>query len=60
MTPPGRPRWCLNPPEVREDYEVVTPPVADRIEAMRRCTTAGYPIRVMLMPIISTVERSAG
>ncbi|MFO0929039.1 MAG: radical SAM protein [Gemmataceae bacterium] len=44
--------WSLNPPEVRRDYEVVTPPIADRIEAMRRCAAAGYPIRVMLMPII--------
>jgi spore photoproduct lyase len=44
--------WSLNPPEVRKDYEVVTPPIADRIEAMARCAAAGYPIRVMLMPII--------
>lgn len=44
--------WSLNPPEVRKDYEVVTPSIADRIEAMVRCAAAGYPIRVMLMPII--------
>jgi spore photoproduct lyase len=44
--------WSLNPPEVRKEYEVVTPSIEDRIEAMRRCADAGYPIRVMLMPII--------
>jgi hypothetical protein len=44
--------WSLNPPEVRKDYEVVTPPIAERIEAMARCAAVGYPIRIMLMPII--------
>ena len=44
--------WSLNPPEVRKDYEVVTPPIDERIAAMRKCADAGYPIRVMLMPII--------
>lgn len=48
--------WSLNPPEVRQDYEVVTPPIAERIEAMRRCAAAGYPIRVMLMPIIPVAD----
>jgi len=44
--------WSLNPPAVRRDYEVITPPVEDRIAAMSRCAEAGYPVRVMLMPII--------
>lgn len=44
--------WSLNPPAVRKDYEVITPPVEDRLVAMRKCAAAGYPIRVMLMPII--------
>ena len=44
--------WSLNPPAVRRDYEVITPPAQDRIGAMRRCAESGYPIRVMLMPII--------
>lgn len=48
--------WSLNPPEVRKDYEVVTPPIGDRIEAMRKCAAAGYPIRVMLMPIIPVAD----
>lgn len=44
--------WSLNPPAVRHDYEVITPTIEDRIEAMRQCAEVGYPIRVMLMPII--------
>ena len=48
--------WSLNPPEVRKDYEVVTPPISERILAMRRCSDAGYPIRVMLMPIIPVAD----
>jgi len=44
--------WSLNPAAVRRDYEVVTPPIEDRIGAMEQCAKAGYPIRVMLMPII--------
>jgi spore photoproduct lyase len=48
--------WSLNPPEVRKEYEVVTPPIAERIAAMVRCADAGYPIRVMLMPIIPVTD----
>lgn len=44
--------WSLNPPAVRKEYEVITPPIEERIAAMRKCAEAGYPIRVMLMPII--------
>ena len=44
--------WSLNPPAVRRAYEVNTPPVEQRIRAMQQCAEAGYPVRVMLMPII--------
>lgn len=44
--------WSLNPPQVRKEFEVITPPIEDRIAAMAKCAEAGYPIRVMLMPII--------
>jgi spore photoproduct lyase len=44
--------WSLNPPAVRTEFEAVTPPVEDRVEALKQCAAAGYPIRVMLMPII--------
>jgi spore photoproduct lyase len=44
--------WSLNPPAVRKEYEVITPPIEERLRAIERCAQAGYPIRVMLMPII--------
>lgn len=44
--------WSLNPPEVCRLFEANTPPVEDRIEAMRRCAAAGYPIRAVVMPVI--------
>jgi spore photoproduct lyase len=44
--------WSLNPPEVGAEFERNTPPVECRIEAMRKCAAAGYPVRVVLMPII--------
>jgi DNA repair photolyase len=44
--------WSLNPAAVRREFELITPPIEHRIEAMRQCAEAGYPIRVMLMPII--------
>ena len=44
--------WSLNPPAVRRDFEAVTPTVEQRIDAAKQCAAAGYPIRVMLMPII--------
>lgn len=44
--------WSLNPAAVRRGFESITPPIEARIEAMRQCAEAGYPIRVMLMPII--------
>jgi spore photoproduct lyase len=48
--------WSLNPPVVRKDYEAVTPPVENRISAMKQCADAGYPVRVMLMPIIPIAD----
>ena len=48
--------WSLNPAEVRRQFEPITPPVANRIEAMRQCAEVGYPIRVMLMPIIPIAD----
>ncbi len=44
--------WSLSPSAVRREFEVITPPIEARIEAMRRCAEVGYPVRVMLMPII--------
>ncbi len=44
--------WSLNPPEVCGEFENNTPTPADRIEAMRQCAAAGYPVRAVIMPII--------
>jgi DNA repair photolyase len=44
--------WSLNPPEVVHQFEANTPQVEARIEAMRRCAAAGYPVRAVIMPII--------
>ena len=44
--------WSLNPPEIRAAFESNTPPIHERVEAMRRCAEAGYPVRAVVMPII--------
>ena len=44
--------WSLNPAAVIAAFEANTPPLAARIEAMRRCARAGYPVRAVVMPIV--------
>ena len=44
--------WTLQPPGISEQFESETPPIADRLRAMKQCAAAGYPIRVVLMPLI--------
>jgi spore photoproduct lyase len=44
--------WSLSPPEVGAEFESNVPPVEHRLEAMRRCAAAGYPLRAVIMPII--------
>jgi DNA repair photolyase len=44
--------WSLNPAAVCREFELLSPPIEARIQAMRQCAEAGYPIRAMLMPII--------
>ena len=34
----------------------MSPSVADRIEAMKRCAGVGYPLRAVIMPIIPIEE----
>jgi spore photoproduct lyase len=48
--------WSLNPAVVRKEYELITPPVEDRIRTIKRCAEAGYPVRIMLMPIIPILD----
>lgn len=44
--------WTLNLPEVQQSLEVNTPSIDSRIIAIRRCSEAGYPVRVVLMPLV--------
>ncbi len=44
--------WSLNPAAVCRDYESGAPSLAQRLEAVRRCAQAGYPIRFLIMPIL--------
>jgi len=44
--------WTVNAPEVVQLFERNTPNIAARLEAMRRCAQAGYPVRAVVMPIM--------
>jgi spore photoproduct lyase len=44
--------WSLNPAETIAAFEAGTPPLAGRIEAMKRCAEAGYSVRAVIMPIV--------
>ncbi len=44
--------WSLNPPEVSELFEENVPSIEERIEAMHKAASAGYPVRAVIMPII--------
>jgi DNA repair photolyase len=48
--------WTVNAPEVVEHFERNTPSVMARLEAMRRCAQAGYPVRAVVMPIIPVAD----
>jgi spore photoproduct lyase len=44
--------WTLHPPEISKQFEPLTPPIAERLHAMKQCAEAGYPVRAVLMPLI--------
>jgi spore photoproduct lyase len=44
--------WTVNPPEICEQFEIGAPPAQKRIEAMKACAQAGYPVRAIVMPVI--------
>jgi spore photoproduct lyase len=44
--------WTLQPPDISEQFEPQTPPIGERLRAMKQCADAGYPIRAVLMPLI--------
>jgi spore photoproduct lyase len=44
--------WSLNPPEISVEFEDNVPSVGNRLEAMKKCSAAGYPVRAVIMPVI--------
>jgi spore photoproduct lyase len=44
--------WSVNPLDICEMFEENVPSMDERLEAMRRVASAGYPIRAVMMPII--------
>jgi DNA repair photolyase len=44
--------WSVNPPEVCDIFEENVPGIEARLEAMHRVAPKGYPVRVVMMPII--------
>lgn len=48
--------WSVNPPEVCEIFEENIPSIGERLEAMCRVASAGYPVRAVMMPVIP-IER---
>jgi DNA repair photolyase len=44
--------WSVNPPEVSRLFEEKVPSIEERLEAMRKVASAGYPVRAVIMPII--------
>ena len=44
--------WSLNPPAVSKHFETNVPSISQRIEAIKMCADAGYPVRAVIMPII--------
>jgi spore photoproduct lyase len=44
--------WSVNPPDICEIFEENVPGMDERLEAMRRAASAGYPVRAVMMPII--------
>lgn len=44
--------WSLNPNKISDLFELNVAKPDERIQAMQRCSKAGYPIRAVIMPII--------
>jgi DNA repair photolyase len=48
--------WTVNAPQVAQRFERNTPDVTARLNAIRRCAEAGYPVRAVVMPIIPVAD----
>lgn len=44
--------WSVNPPDICKMFEENVPSMDERLETMCRVSSAGYPVRVVMMPII--------
>ena len=44
--------WSVNPPEICAEFEENVPAMDERLEAMDRVASVGYPVRAVIMPII--------
>ena len=48
--------WSMNPPDIARCYENNTPSIDARLQAMKLCADAGYPVRAVIMPIIPVAD----
>jgi spore photoproduct lyase len=48
--------WTVNAAEITQLFERNTPNITARLDAMRRCAQAGYPVRAVVMPIIPVAD----
>lgn len=44
--------WSLNPDSICKEFEANTPSLEKRFQAMEKCSSAGYPVRAVIMPVI--------
>jgi spore photoproduct lyase len=44
--------WSINSAEISHKFELVAPPLEERLEAARKAQEASYPIRIRLDPIV--------
>jgi len=51
--------WSVNPHEIVSRFDDNTPPLDERIRAMRLCAEKGYPVRAVMMPILPVPDWEA-
>jgi spore photoproduct lyase len=44
--------WSINPPEICRVFEEDVPDVEERLQAIRKTASVGYPVRAVMMPMI--------
>ncbi|UCD09337.1 MAG: hypothetical protein JSU79_01455 [Dehalococcoidales bacterium] len=48
--------WSVNPPEICAEFEENVPSMDERLDAMDRVASVGYPVRAVMMPVIPVNE----